>query len=123
MFGEKPINAAGKIFSKHGYIMATAQLDSHRSYYADIRQLLNGGFVEKIKWGYIIGQKLMADRKLRLSAVCSPMRCFVWKLPSFIISTATAILPSGILRLIRMSPEAVQTLVIHLQRRIGLSRL
>ena len=49
---EKSINAVRNIFSKHDYIMTTAQLDSYRIYYANIQQLLNDGFIEKIKWGY-----------------------------------------------------------------------
>jgi hypothetical protein len=49
MLDEKSINAVKKIFSKHDYIMTTAQLDSYRIYYADIQQLLNEGFIEKIK--------------------------------------------------------------------------
>ncbi len=33
MLDEKSINAVKKIFSKHDYIMTTAQLDSYRIYY------------------------------------------------------------------------------------------
>ena len=36
-------------FFKHDHIMTTAELDSYRVYYADIQQLLNEGFIEKIK--------------------------------------------------------------------------
>ena len=43
-----------------------------------------------------------------------PDGCFAWKLPSFIINTVTVIRPSGILRLIKMSPEVVQILTILL---------
>ena len=52
MLDEKSINAVRKIFSKYDYIMTTAELDSYRIYYADIQQLLNEGFIEKIKRGY-----------------------------------------------------------------------
>ena len=134
MLDEKLINAVRKVFAKHDYIMTTAQLDSYRIYYADIQQLLNEGrkirkagkvFLEKSRAPFrallkksngaiIIGQKLMANRKLKLSTVFFPMRCFVWKPPSFTTSTVTAVLPSGILRLIKMSPEAVQILTTPL---------
>lgn len=46
MLDEKSINAVSNIFSKHDYIMTTAELDSNRIYYADIQQLLNEGFNE-----------------------------------------------------------------------------
>ena len=49
MLDEKLINAVRKFFSEHDYIMTTAQLDSYRIYYADIQQLLNEGYIEKIK--------------------------------------------------------------------------
>lgn len=52
MLDEKSINAVRKIFAKHDYIMTTAQLGAGRIYYADIQQLLNEGFIEKIKRGY-----------------------------------------------------------------------
>ena len=58
--------------------------------------------MKKSNGAIIIGRKSMVNRKLKLLTVCSPMRYFVWKLRSFTISTATAILLSGILRLIKM---------------------
>ncbi len=51
--------------------------------------------MKKSNGAIIIGRKSMANRKLKLSTVFSPMQCFVWKLPSFIISTATVTPPSG----------------------------
>lgn len=52
MLDEKSINTVRQIFSKHDHIMTTAELDSYRIYYADIQQLLNEGFIEKIKRDY-----------------------------------------------------------------------
>ena len=46
MLDEKSINAVRKIFSKHDYIMTTAELDSYKIYYANIQQLLNKGFID-----------------------------------------------------------------------------
>ena len=52
MLSKKKIDAVRKIFSKYDDIMTTAQLGSCKIYYADIQQLLDEGFIEKIKRGY-----------------------------------------------------------------------
>lgn len=63
---EKSINAVRKIFSKHDYIMTTAQLDSYRIYYADIQQLLNEGFIEKIKRGYYHWTETYGEQEVKI---------------------------------------------------------
>lgn len=66
MLDEKAINAVRKIFSKHDNIMTTAQLDSYRIYYADIQQLLNEGFIEKIKRGYYHWTETYGEQEIKI---------------------------------------------------------
>lgn len=66
MLDEKLINAVRKIFSEHDYIMTTAQLDSYRIYYADIQQLLNEGYIEKIKRGYYHWTETYGEQEVKI---------------------------------------------------------
>ncbi len=66
MLDEKLINAVRKIFSEHDYIMTTAQLDSYRIYYADIQQLLNEGYIEKIKRGYYHWAETYGEQEVKI---------------------------------------------------------
>ena len=66
MLDEKSINTVRKIFSKHDNIMTTAQLDSYRIYYADIQQLLNEGFIEKIKRGYYHWTETYGEQEVKI---------------------------------------------------------
>lgn len=66
MLDEKLINAVRKIFSEHDYIMTTAQLDSYRIYYADIQQLLNEGYIEKIKRGYYHWMETYGEQEVKI---------------------------------------------------------
>ena len=52
MFFKKDIQIVRKLFSRHNYIMTTAELIKAKQYYADIKQLLDKGLIEKIKRGY-----------------------------------------------------------------------
>lgn len=45
-------NRIQKIFSRHNFIMKTADLTTEKIYYADIQQLLAEGMIEKVKRGY-----------------------------------------------------------------------
>ncbi len=66
MLDEKLINAVRKIFSEHDYIMTTAQLDSYRIYYADIQQLLNEGYIEKIKRAYYHWAETYGEQEVKI---------------------------------------------------------
>ena len=66
MLDGKSINAVRKIFSKHDDIMTTAQLDSYRIYYADIQQLLNEGYIEKIKRGYYHWTETYGEQEVKI---------------------------------------------------------
>ena len=66
MHDEKLINAVRKIYSEHDYIMTTAQLDSYRIYYADIQQLLNEGYIEKIKRGYYHWAETYGEQEVKI---------------------------------------------------------
>ena len=52
MLNETEKKKLKSIFSKHDFVMATAELMAEKIYYADIQQLLQDGLIEKIKRGY-----------------------------------------------------------------------
>ncbi len=52
MLYENDINNVRKLFSENNYIMTTAELCESKLYYADIRQLLDSGFIKRIRRGY-----------------------------------------------------------------------
>lgn len=52
MHNSRDIKTLRDIFSKHNYVMTTAELKAAKLYYADIQRLLEDGLIEKIKWGY-----------------------------------------------------------------------
>lgn len=66
MLNEKQIDAVREVFSQHDYIMTTAQLDSYKIYYADIQQLLNEGFIEKIKRGYYHWMETYGEPEIKM---------------------------------------------------------
>lgn len=52
MLCENDINDVRKLFSQHQYIMTTAELLKAKLYYADIKQLLDEGLIERVRRGY-----------------------------------------------------------------------
>ena len=52
MFQKNDIEIMRKLFSKHNYIMTTAELTASKLYYADIKLLLDEGLIERIRRGY-----------------------------------------------------------------------
>lgn len=66
MLDKKSINTVRKVFSNHDYVMRTAELDSYKIYYADIQQLLNEGFVEKIKQGYYHWTESYGEQEIKI---------------------------------------------------------
>jgi len=52
MLHENDIKNVRKLFNQHHYIMSTAELLEAKLYYADIKQLLDAGLIEKVKRGY-----------------------------------------------------------------------
>lgn len=52
MFQKKDIETLRMLFSSHNYVMITAELTASKLYYADIKQLLDEGLIEKIRRGY-----------------------------------------------------------------------
>lgn len=49
---ENDIKKVKKIFDRHHYVMTTAELLEAKIYYADIKQLLDEGYIERIRRGY-----------------------------------------------------------------------
>lgn len=49
---KKDIKILEDIFSRHNYIMSTAELTSIKLYYADIQKLMEEGIIEKVRRGY-----------------------------------------------------------------------
>ena len=52
MLRENDIKNVRKIFNRHHYVMTTAELLEAKLYYVDIKQLLDEGFIERIRRGY-----------------------------------------------------------------------
>ena len=52
MLRENDIKNVRKLFYQHHYIMTTAELLNAKLYYADIKQLLDERFIERIRQGY-----------------------------------------------------------------------
>ena len=97
MLQNKDIETLRMLFSSHNYVMTTAELIASKLYYADIKQLLDEGLIERVKVT-ITGLKIMEKVKLSLSIGCFPMQCFVWRLLYSIIDTVTEILLNGTLQ-------------------------
>ena len=52
MLQKKDIETLRMLFSSHNYIMTTAELTASKLYYADIKQLLDEGLIERVRRGY-----------------------------------------------------------------------
>lgn len=52
MLRENDIKNVRKLFNRHHYIMTTAELLESKLYYADIKQLLDDGMIERVRRGY-----------------------------------------------------------------------
>ncbi|MCM1262512.1 MAG: type IV toxin-antitoxin system AbiEi family antitoxin domain-containing protein [Butyrivibrio sp.] len=52
MFHKNDMKNVEKLFNQHHYIMTTAELLEAKLYYADIKQLLDAGLIERVKRGY-----------------------------------------------------------------------
>jgi len=52
MLHENDIKVVRKIFEQHHYVMTTAEILKAKLYYADIKQLLDEGYIERIRRGY-----------------------------------------------------------------------
>lgn len=48
----KNISRIKEIFRNYDFVMTTAELNSEKLYYADIQQLIDEGFIERVKRGY-----------------------------------------------------------------------
>lgn len=52
MLRENDIKVVRKIFEQHHYVMSTAEILKVKLYYADIKQLLDEGYIERIRRSY-----------------------------------------------------------------------
>ena len=52
MLQNKEIETSRMLFSSHNYVMTTAELTYSKLYYADKKQLLDEGLIERIRRGY-----------------------------------------------------------------------
>lgn len=52
MLQRKNIDTLRMLFSSHNYVMTTAELTASKLYYADIKQLLDEGLIERVRRGY-----------------------------------------------------------------------
>ena len=86
------------LFSSHNYVMTTAELTASKLYYADIKQLLDEGLIERVRRGYYHWTQDYGESEVVITIDCFPMQCSVWRLPYSIIDTVTEILPNGTLQ-------------------------
>lgn len=63
MLRENDIKVVRKIFEQHHYVMSTAEILKAKLYYADIKQLLDEGYIERIRRGYYHGLKAVKPEK------------------------------------------------------------
>ncbi len=49
MLRENDVKNVRKLFNRHHYIMTTSELLEAKLYYADIKQLLDEGLIERVK--------------------------------------------------------------------------
>ena len=92
MLQNKDIETLRMLFSSHNYVMTTAELTASKLYYADIKQLLDEGLIERVRRGYYHWTQDNGESE------CFPMQCSVWRLPYSIIDTVTEILLNGALQ-------------------------
>ena len=52
MLHNKDIETLRMLFCSHNYVMTTAELTASKLYYADIKQLLDEGLIERVRRGY-----------------------------------------------------------------------
>ena len=52
MLQNKDIETLRMLFCSHNYVMTTAELTASKLYYADIKQLLDEGLIERVRRGY-----------------------------------------------------------------------
>lgn len=52
MLQNKDIETLRMLFNSHNYVMTTAELTASKLYYADIKQLLDEGLIERVRRGY-----------------------------------------------------------------------
>ena len=96
MLQNKDIETLRMLFCSHNYVMTTAELTASKLYYADIKQLLDEGLIERVRRGYYHWtQDNGGKAKLSLSIDCFPMQYFVWRPLFSIIDTVTEILANG----------------------------
>ena len=90
MLQNKDIETLRMLFSSHNYVMTTAELTASKLYYADIKQLLDEGLIERVEVT-VTGLRLWRKRSCHQSIV-SPMQYAVWRLLYSIIDIVTEIL-------------------------------
>ena len=98
MLQNKDIETLRMLFSSHNYVMTTAELTASKLYYADIKQLLDEGLIERVRRGYYHWTQDYGESEVVISIDCFPMQYFVWRLPYSIIDTVTEILLNGTLQ-------------------------
>ena len=63
MLSENDIKNMQELFKRHYYVMTTKELLEAKLYYADIKKLLDEGFIERIRQAYFFGLKTVKVEK------------------------------------------------------------
>lgn len=86
MIRENNIKNVRKLFDRHHYIMTTAELLEAQLYYADIKQLLDDGLIERIRRGYYHwiedqgeGEVVIINRLFPDAVLCMETALFYYK--------------------------------------------
>ena len=97
MLQKKDIETLRMLFSSHNYIMTTAELTASKLYYADIKQLLDEGLIERVRRGYYHWTQDYGESEVVIINRLFPDAVF-WRLLYSIIDTVTEILLNGVLQ-------------------------
>ncbi|MCD7854108.1 MAG: type IV toxin-antitoxin system AbiEi family antitoxin domain-containing protein [Clostridiales bacterium] len=86
MLSKNHIENVGKLFKKHNYVMTTAELLNAKLYYADVKQLLDEGYIERIRQGYYhwiydieTGEIVIINRLFPDAVLCMETALFYYK--------------------------------------------
>ena len=98
MLQKKDIETLRMLFSSHNYVMTTAELTASRLYYADIKQLLDKGLIERVRRGYYHWIQDCGESEVVIINRLFPDAVLCMETALFTIDTATGIPLNGALQ-------------------------
>lgn len=98
MLQNKDIETLRMLFSSHNYVMTTAELTASKLYYADIKQLLDEGLIERVRRGYYHWTQDYGESEVVIINRLFPDAVLCMETAYSIIDTVTEILLNGTLQ-------------------------